>query len=511
MYRKKAVVVSPSICDFYFTPGRGTALGAISVQNQLTGMGIESRLLNLPLLSPRGKKIAIHETHEYIKPFITGGERGPLGFFQSYKRFGPSPEESAAHILSTNPDIIFISLFAWAYARDAVLLAEEIKKIPKSKKVTLCIGGAGVAVLPEYFGRQSLFDFIITGDGEQVIPPFIKELDKVCPDFSKVPHLYGIRGSEAKISMKLPEPVLSLRRDKGEKQWLSLILSRGCPLKCRFCSNHLTQGRTFRPTPVDQLKEALNNLDVSLNNPLHINLEDDNLLIRKTYFGDILNMLKELFPHATFSIENGLDYTCMSPEYIDYLIDTGFNGFTLSLGSSNLNILRDEQRPADLEKLESILGRIKKRNIPVKTFMICGLPGDNKETILSSLLYLHSLPTQIGLSLFYPVPGIDRFEDKTMFLDKSPRLCSGSSAYPWSGSLTTGEMVTSFRLARLSNLIKKKEKSPKEVELINIIKGKRVLYTFQGKLMKIIPVTNMDEYLVSQFLDNLKNIDSFKE
>ncbi len=475
-------------------------------------MGIESRLINLPLLSPRGKKIAIPETHEYIKPFITGGERGPLGFFQSYKRFGPSPEESAVHILSTDPDIIFISLFAWAYAEDAVLLAEEIKRnICSTKKVTICIGGAGVAVLPEYFEKQSLFDFIITGDGEQVIPPLIEELDKKCPDFSKVPHLYGIRGSEAKISMKSPEPVLSLRRDKGEKQWLSLILSRGCPLKCRFCSNHLTQGRTFRPTPVDQLKGALNNLDVSLNNPLHINLEDDNLLIRKTYFEDILNMLKKMYPHATFSIENGLDYTCMSPEYIDYLIDTGFNDFTLSLGSSNLEILKIEQRPADLERLKSILRRLKKRNIPVKTFMICGLPGDNKETILSSLLYIHSLPTQIGISLFYPVPGIDRFEDKNIFLGKSPRLCTGSSAYPWSGSLTTGEMVTSFRLARLSNLIKKEGKSPKEVELINLIKEKRELYTFQGKLMKIIPVTNMDEYLVSQFLDNLKNIDSFKE
>ncbi len=497
----KAVVVSPSICDFYFTPGRATALGAKSVFNHVKKTGIDCELYNLPLMSPRGKKSPVPEVLDHLKPFLIPGERGAISFFNTYKRFGPTPEESAQIVLSSNPDIIFISLFAWAYAEDALNLAREIKKQQdNTKKVTLCIGGAGVAVLPEYFKKTELFDFILTGDAEDIISPLIDLIKEENGDPHTVPHLYGVDGSDNNISIKSPEPVVSLNRDSREKQWLSIILSRGCPLKCKFCSNHLTQGRTFRATETDKLRKELIQLDISFDHPLHINLEDDNLLIRKKYFEDILLMLKELYPHSTFSIENGLDYTFMTPLYVDSLIDTGFTSFTLSLGSSDLDILKEEKRPADLKNFEAILKRLEERSTPVKTFLICGLPGDSKDTILNSLKYLHHQPTDTGISLFYPVPGLPRFEDKSIFLKRSSRLCCGSSTYPWAGSMTTEEMVTTFRLARLSNLIKRENKSDNEKLLIKTIIKNRSLFTFRGKTNEIIPIPNMNEYLVFEFL-----------
>lgn len=500
----KAVVVSPSICDFYFTPGRATALGARSVFNQLIKTGIECELYNLPLMVPRGKKIPTPESLNYLDPYLIPGERGSISFFNTYKRFGPTPEESAQIVLSSDPDIIFISLFAWGYADDALDLAKKIKKQQDtSKKITICIGGAGVAVLPEYFKKTELFDFILTGDAEDLITPLTRVLKEGHGKFSSVPHLYGVNGSSNQISTNNPDPVVSLNRDSRNKQWLSMILSRGCPLKCKFCSNHLTQGRTFRSTEIDKLREELQQLDVSIDHPLHINLEDDNLLIRKRYFENTLLMIKGLYLHATFSIENGLDYTFMTPEYVDFLIDTGFTGFTLSLGSSDLDILKEEERPADLKNFEAILNRLEERRIPVKTFLICGLPGDSKDTILNSLNYLFNLPTDTGISLFYPVPGLPRFEDKDIFLNRSPRLCCGSSAYPWAGSVTTEVMVTAFRLARLSNLIKRVDKSDNEILLIETIMQNMSLFTFRGKSKEIIPIPNMNEYLIHGFLSHI--------
>ncbi len=151
----KVVIVSPSICDFYFTPARGSAMGARSVKNLLERMGIKNILYNLPLLSPRGKKIALPETHKYLEPYLIHGEQSSISFFNRYKRFGPTPEKSAEIILESEPDIIFISLFAWAYADDALLLSKNIREI--DKKVLMCIGGAGVSVLPEYFKKKFPF------------------------------------------------------------------------------------------------------------------------------------------------------------------------------------------------------------------------------------------------------------------------------------------------------------------------------------------------------------------
>lgn len=500
----KAVVVSPSICDFYFTPGRASALGAVSVVQQLEKQGVNSFLYNLPLMVPRGKKILLPDSHSHLLPYIIPGERGAVCYFNSFRRFGPSPDESAGIVLSSNPEIIFISLFAWAYSDDALELVRAIRsKLNPKRKICICIGGAGVAVFPEYFNETELFDFIITGDAEQVVEPFIRQFNKNNPDYSKVPHLFGKSGSKEDISKDNPEPVLSFNIDKAGKQWLSMILSRGCPLKCKFCSNHLTQGRTFRSTSIEKLKKKLMSLSISKDAQLHINFEDDNLLIRKNYFEQVLKMIKSHYPQATFSIENGLDYTYMTPDYIDLLINYGFNSFTLSLGSSDINILEEEERPADFKRLETILERLKENNIPAKTFLICGLPGDSKESILNSLIYMHSLPTDISISLFYTVPGLPRFENKDIFKNNSSRLCCGSAAYPWGNSMTTEELVTSFRLARLSNLLKKENHSQIEMDLISLIKKNRNLYTLKGKSNEKIPLNNLNTYLIEGFLSHL--------
>lgn len=494
-------VVSPSICDFYFTPGRASALGAVSVIQQLEKLGVTSVLYNFPLMIPRGKKIPLPDSHSYLIPYIVEGERGGVSFFSSFKRFGPKPEEAAELIMASNPDLILISLFAWAYSDDAIELVRAIRKrITPKMRIDICIGGAGVAVFPEYFNETELFDFVITGEAEQVIEPFVRQLIKSNPDFSKVPHLFGISGSKGEISKDNPEPVLSFNVDKSGKQWLSIILSRGCPLKCKFCSNHLTQGRTFRSTPIEELQKRLISLSIIDNSPLHINFEDDNLLIRKKYFEQVLKMIKSQYPQATFSIENGLDYTYMTPDYIDLLIDYGFNSFTLSLGSSNINILEEEERPSDFKRFESILERIKDRNIPVKTFLICGLPGDSKESILNSLLYMHFLPTDIGISMFYTVPGLPRFENQELFKNKSSRLCCGSAAFPWGESMTTEELITSFRLARLSNLLNKRNHNQIENDLINLIKKNKIFYTVKGKSKSIISLNNLNSYLIKGFL-----------
>ncbi|MDA3809459.1 MAG: radical SAM protein [Spirochaetaceae bacterium] len=299
-------------------------------------------------------------------------------------------------------------------------------------------------------------------------------------------------------SEELPEPAISLNIDKKGKQWISMLLTRGCPLHCQFCSNFLTQGRLFRPTPLEKLQSQLETLEINLTKPVHINLEDDNLLVRKSYFKEVLTLLKKKIPHSTFSIDNGLDYTNMTDEFINYLIETGFTSFTLSLGSSDLETLKKEKRPGNLKRFEEVLVYLTTRKISVSTFLICGLPEDSRESILASLTYLHQLPTEIN---FYPIPGLPRFEDTDLFLTKSPHLCCGSSAYPWGKSLTTAEMVTVFRLARLSNLIKKEHKTSDEIQFINKILETKRLRSFIGKKKEIISVSSMDEFLVEGFLE----------
>lgn len=493
----KAVVVSPSICDFYFTPGRAAALGAKSVYKLLKKKGVDCELINFPLMKPRGNKIPLPGSHKYLEPFIIPGERGALSYFNSFKIFGPYHNNSAKIVLSNHPDVIFISLFAWAYADDAILLAKEIRELARKNRrsVTICIGGAGVSVFPEFFKEISIFDYVLEGDAEISLPLFISELKL---GKKKISYPKG-------INLNDPSPVLSLNVDSKEKQWVSMVLSRGCPLECKFCSNHLTQGRRFRATPVGSIIQEMDLLKISKDQPLHINLEDDNLLIRRAYFKRVLLMVKENYPQATFSIENGIDYTNLSVDFLRFLINVGFNSFTFSLGSFDPELLDNEGRPSNFSKFEKIINELKKDSIPVKTFLISGLPGDSALNVLNSLIYLHKLETEIGISLFYTVPGLPRFEDKKQFFVKSSRLCCGSAAYPWAKSLTTKELVTSFRLSRLSNFINKKVKTEQELNLLNIIKKEKKFYSFQGKSNEIVEIANLEDSMVKYFFNSIFN------
>lgn len=481
MVVKKAAVVAPPVRDFYFTPGRSSALGAESVRFQLGLKGIVTVLFNFPRHNGRGKPLELPGRYEYLRPYLLEGEKGPLSFFSGRKLYGPSFSEAAEMILSCNPDVVFISLFAWTYGADALELARELRKAIASP-IPLILGGAGAAVLPEYFRSSGLFDEILTGEAEIEIPRYLRAID-----------------SSGGLTEK-PAPVLSFNSDKKGKQWLTLSLSRGCPKLCLFCSNFLTQGRRFRTVDLAGLEKELKKLPVDHSKELNINLEDDNLLMRKEYFREFLTLARRLFPSCTFTADNGLDYTLLDEEFTSFLIESGFGEFSFSLGSADPEILRREKRPADLVKLESLLLYLKKRHIPATTFFIAGLPGDRTEGVVDTLLYLHRLATQTGISPFYPVPGLPRFEDKKVFLETHPSLCSGSSVYPWGESLTTAQLVTAFRLSRLSNFLRKENHLPDEMELIEKIRTSGKLHTWIGRNRKLTAIPHLDDSMTGRFL-----------
>ncbi|MBN2657622.1 MAG: radical SAM protein [Spirochaetales bacterium] len=493
MRLERAVAAAPPVRDFYFTPSRTSALGLEGVNRELKRRGISCRSFNFPRLNPRGSSIPLPDEYSYLKPFIVEGERGPLSFFTGRKIFGPPFHDAAGKIAEENPDIIFLSLFAWTYADDVLELAKHLRK-RLGYSVPIILGGAGASVLPRYFIQRELFDLVMTGETETSLRDLLDHLDKDLP----------LENFQEKNELTdEPAPLFSFTRDSKGNQFLTLALSRGCPKMCRFCSNFLTQGRRFRLVDLPSLEKEWEQIPYDKGKPIHINLEDDNLLYHKEYFRDFLSQCKTRFPAATFSADNGLDYTLLDEEFTAYLIGRGFRDFSFSLGSADPAVLKEEKRPADPEKLERLLGYLERKGIPVTTFFIAGLPGDTAESVLRTLLYLHELPTRSGISLFYPVPGLPRFEDPALFLSKPPALCSGSSAYPWSGSLSTEELVTAFRLSRFSNFLKSTAAGDEEKQLRDIILETGTLQTFVGKNKNITPLPDLNREMCEHFIKEI--------
>jgi hypothetical protein len=511
----KVCIVVPPVFDFYATPHRCSGLGTEIVAALLKEDGCSVAVVNFPMQGKKGAAVPLPEALHFLTPFLVAHEAGKLAFFTKYQRFGPSLPECVKEISSASPDMVFISCFAFCYAGAALELAARIRA--ENPCVIIVMGGAGVSAYPEFFIRRPEVDFVLAGEAEVSVPAFLHALRSASQDFNLVPNLF--RKTDGRIlplkEIRRTEAgdirfVLKKTGETGSAIYFTTALSRGCPKQCRFCSNFLCHGRTFRIIPLDTVKQALADLPLPLetDKSVFVNFEDDNLLLAPDYFLKILHLFRErfsAFAGVYFLAENGVDHTRLTPELTEILIQNGMRQFNLSIASTHSGILVEEARKAEFSLYENALKTISEHGIPAITYFICGFKKDTPETVVANILYLAGQPTLLGISLFYPVPGIPDYTDTQRFDAVPPLLCAGSSAFPWNQSLTTGQMVTAFRLARLVNLMKSGTQTDMDRALIAQIIRQRRLFTVEkkGKSRKVIPVPNMDEEMVSLFFEGL--------
>lgn len=508
----RIAIAHPPVHDFYATPHRTAGMGLELVQRAAARAGYETVLLNFCTGSLT--QVPLPKSLNYLKPYLVPGERGPVKFFTAFNRIGPGYEEAALQVLRTKPDIIAMGLFAFAYAEDAAALCDCIKRL--NPEIPIVLGGAGAAVHPDWFFNRTGAEYLFYGEAELGFTDFLTAFQNGTAHKASLPNLYRREISRWRSSRPQES---QLRTGKAEIQpiavqtgdrTLSAYISRGCRKRCSFCSNHLTQGREFRFPPLSQVlnetEKILQKMDHT--HSVNLNIEDDNLLQEKPLLLKILRTLKQQYGNMTFSFENGIDYTMLDEATLNELIDLGVKQFNLSLGSLQPQTLNAINRPAHLRRYEKICATLSERKVHSITYFICGLKEDTAETIAETLIYLAKVPGQTGISLFYPVPGIAGYTDLKQFDSIQIKRCLGAAAWPWNGSLSTEEMVTAFRLARLSNGLKAGPQNDLESELFRRIFTEKQLYTLvrRKKRNTIIKVPDQNDQLAEKVISGLEGL-----
>ncbi|MBF0425541.1 MAG: radical SAM protein [Magnetococcales bacterium] len=201
----------------------------------------------------------------------------------------------------------------------------------------------------------------------------------------------------------------------GSDHALSLILSRGCPYQCTFCSNAALRGvydttrGYFRTPSVDYAIRAIQHQLSCYPRTRFLHFEDDLLIARKSWFGEFA---------ARYRAEIGLPYRmnvrteCLSPEIVDALRTSGCVMAFLGVESGNEAYRRSMlKRNHTNQQIIERSGLLKRAGIKLFTFNIMGFPHETPEQMQDTLTLNRQIAPDTGVcTFFYPFPGTELYD-----------------------------------------------------------------------------------------------------
>lgn len=240
------------------------------------------------------------------------------------------------------------------------------------------------------------WDFIITDDGERVLPAIIRgsETRRVVTDKLSRQELTDMPRPDR---LGCAEYLSGYTYILDGKRSGTMLTARGCPEQCTFCEDAMT---TTRRTPVEKIGKELD--DLVLLGYQGVYLFDDIFAMSPKITGPICDELDQ----------RGLIYRCngqarmMTEPLMKLLGETGCREIAFGAETGSQTILNNIKKRTTVQQNYNFVDWARKYNIPLKLFILLGLPGENRETLKDTEQFIaHSKASDVQVAIYYPYKG----------------------------------------------------------------------------------------------------------
>ncbi|MEE9605472.1 MAG: radical SAM protein [Candidatus Scalindua sp.] len=313
-----------------------------------------------------------------------------------------------------------------------VKIAKAIKLI--DSLLTIILGGPHASLNPSTVILEESFDAICVSEGERAVVEYATQIkDKKTP--SNIKNLW-IRNRELKsIEKNGNEPFLQnldllpyIDREiwqdwiADKSRMVSMLIGRGCPYKCTYCSNHalakLSDSKYVRFRSTENIIGEIEEIIKKFPDIRRIYFQAETISANLKYSFQLCDELREFNSTLKEPLKFGANLTIRralaeNDEFLLKLKSANFEFISIGLESGSERVRKEILRRPKYTN-EDIINFCKiasKVGIDVNLFVLVGLPGetltDFKETVKCTRA---CNPSHVHLSIFYPYPGTDLYD-----------------------------------------------------------------------------------------------------
>lgn len=355
-------------------------------------------------------------------------ERGTEASVLDQPAKGFAIEETVKWVEKEDPDILGFSAFSTS-GRTAALISNKVKK--KNPNIVIVFGSYYATFNPERILRKyPSVDIIVRGEGENTAIDLVNCLRNK----GKLKDVLGItfRNKNGIVSTldrplirdldSLPFPDRKLidveyhsmivGANIAPKKFTSIVSSRGCVYRCRFCSCQKFARRTWRPRSIKNTLEELHFL-ASEGYKQFIFVDDSFTLNQKRVIKLCRSMRKEKIDMEWFC-EGRVD-NC-SYEMLREIAKAGCKIMYFGIESANQRILNYYNKQTTPQQSKTAVRAAREAGIDVIVgSFIVGAPDETREEIQNTIRFAKQIPIDFPqFSILAVYPGTDIWNEFEM-------------------------------------------------------------------------------------------------
>ncbi|MFX1281802.1 MAG: B12-binding domain-containing radical SAM protein [Promethearchaeota archaeon] len=278
--------------------------------------------------------------------------------------------------------------------------------------------------------NQNLIDFICIGESENSFLKLVnllinqEDLENFNNELDSIPGL-AFNNSKGNLTVKetpletnlelLPLPArYKLSHEYYYYTVANVIVNRGCPNQCSFCSRQ----KLFKKTKIRSIESILSEIRdiISLQTYNYINFYD-NININHSFFKDFCNMFIENKLSIPWGCEIRVDTISEEDAYL--LKYAGCKLIATGIESGSINVLTKNFKYQDPNLVKKGIKNLKKYNIPIQAYFVLGLPGETETTFNETVQYIKELSLdkedKIDYFVATPYPGSQLWDNRNDF------------------------------------------------------------------------------------------------